>query len=407
MHTPMQRLTNGDVTTPQGFRAAGARAGIKPSGKPDLAVLVSDRPCAWTGVFTTNRVHAYNVARHRRLLAAGQPLQAVLVSSGNANVATGAQGAADTDELAALTAAALGLPADQVGVAQTGVIGVPLPMPRIRPAIAPLCAAASTTGGAAAAEAICTTDTRLKQAAVELDWGGTTVRIGAMAKGAGMIHPNMATLLCFVTTDAAVAPAVLQAALQAAVADTLNCISIDGDQSTSDTCLLLAHGQSGAAPLESVDDPRWSDFVAGLTAVLDPLAAWIAGDGEGATKLLQVLVTGALDAAEARLAARAVAASNLFKCAVAGGDPNWGRIACAAGYSGAQLDPARLGVRLNGVPLLQAGEPLPFEAAAVSASMAAEVVTVEVDLGVGAASGHAYGCDLTTEYVRFNAEYTT
>lgn len=400
-----QFIPAGHVTTPPGFRAAAGRAGIKPSGNPDLTVLVADPPAVAAGVFTTNRVHAYNVDRNRALLPG--PLRAIVVTSGNANVATGEQGRRDTDELAELVAAELGCAPAAVAVAQTGVIGRPLPMERIRPVLPEVVAAASPTGGAAAAEAICTTDTRLKHVAATVELAGVTVTLGAIAKGAGMIHPQMATLLCFITTDAVVAAAPLQAALGEAVDQTLNAVTIDGDQSTSDTCLLLAGGNAAMQPIETVDDPRWPLFRDALAELLEPLAELIARDGEGATKLLRVTVSGALTAAEARLAARAVAASSLVKCALAGGDPNWGRIACAVGYSGATVDPARLGLAVCGTPLMAAGEPLSFDAAAVSAAMAAETVEVTIDLGLGEATGRAYGCDLTVDYVTFNAEYTT
>jgi len=402
----MQLWPEGHVTSPRGFLAAGAKAGIKPSGRPDLAIILSDRPAVAAGVFTTNLVHAYNVARNRRLLKAGHPLRAIVVSSGNANVATGSQGIADTEEMASLTATTLGLRADEVAIAQTGVIGVKLPMERVREHLPPACRALDADGGLAAAEAICTTDTHLKHRAAEVQLGGVPVRVGAIAKGAGMIHPNMATLLCFVTTDAAVAPDVLQALLARAVDQTLNCLTIDGDQSTSDTTLVLANGAAGNPLVTSADSADGQALLGALTAVLDPLAAAIARDGEGASKLLTIRVRGARDASQARLAARAVAGSSLFKCAARGNDPNWGRIACAVGYSGAEVAADRLHVALNDVPLMVAGEPCEFDGRQVSASMAAGV-TVDIDLALGSGEGHAYGCDLTEDYVAFNAEYTT
>jgi len=403
----MERLAEGHVTSPAGFAACGVKAGIKPSGKPDLTWIVSDRPATAAGVFTTNRVHAYNVARNRRLLAAGQPLRAVVVTSGNANVATGRQGEQDTDAIAAHAASLLGFSSNEVAVAQTGVIGVPLPMDRITGAMPSAKAALDPDGGLAASEAICTTDTHPKHAAVRVDLDGVTVTLGAIAKGAGMIHPNMATMLCFVTTDAAIAAAPLQQALTEAVAETLNAVTIDGDQSTSDTCLVLANGAAANPGIEAVDDPRWASFRDALEAVLEPMARMIARDGEGAEKLLVVEVTGAASADDARAVARAVAGSSLVKCAVHGNDPNWGRIACAAGYAGAALEQGKLGIRIGDTALMVAGEPVGFDAAAVSASMRAETVTIQVDLGLGSGTGRAFGCDLTEEYVRFNAEYTT
>jgi glutamate N-acetyltransferase/amino-acid N-acetyltransferase len=403
----MERIAGGHVTMARGFRAAGATAGIKASGRPDLALLVSDPPAVAAGVFTTNQVRAYNVDRSRALLAAGGLLRAVLVNSGNANVATGAHGRADTEQLAAVAGAQLGCGPELVAVAQTGVIGVPLPMERLRAGIPVVASRLSADGGPAAAEAICTTDTHVKQGAVRLTLDGETVTIGAMAKGAGMIHPNMATLLCFVATDAAIERAPLHNALVTAVDRTLNNVTIDGDQSTSDTTLLLANGLAGHRPIRDLDDARLRTFTEALTELLAPLAAAIARDGEGATKLLTVRVTGARTGYDARQAAKAVASSNLVKCAVAGGDPNWGRIACAVGYSAAEVDQARLTVTLNQVLLMFAGEPVSFDADAVSASMALGEVVVHVDLGLGDGQAVAYGCDLTGEYVRFNAEYTT
>lgn len=403
----MERIEGGHVTTPRGFRANGVVAGIKVSGRPDLALLVSDTPAQAAGVFTTNLVRAYNVDRNRRLLGAGQALRAVIVNSGNANVATGEQGRRDTDQMAALVAARLDLRADEVAVAQTGVIGVPLPMDVIRGAIPDLVAGLGDDGGPAAAEAICTTDRQIKQTAVQVMLDGVPVTIGAMAKGAGMIHPNMATMLCFVTTDAALGTEAAHHALVTAVARTLNAVTIDGDQSTSDTCLLLANGLAGNPLVEDLDDPRLTLFTEALTAVLDPLARLIARDGEGASKLLVVKVNGAVSDAQAAQAARSVAGSNLFKCAVRGSDPNWGRIACAIGYSGAEVDQSKLTITLNQVLLMFEGEPQSFDAAAVSRSMDAAEVTVQVDLGLGRGLGVAYGCDLTEEYVKINADYTT
>ncbi len=402
----MTVIDGGHVTTTPGFRAAGIRAGLKASGNPGLAVLVSDCPATAAGVFTTNRVRAYNVDRNRGLLAAGEPLRAVVVTAGNANVATGAQGRADTDEIAALAAAELGCSPDEVAVAQTGVIGVKLPMDCLRAGIPTACRTADQDGGAAAAAAICTTDTHPKHGAVRFELDGRTVTLGAMAKGAGMIHPNLATMLCFVTTDAAIAPGPLQEALTSAVAATLNAVSIDGDQSTSDTALVLANGLAGNPRVVTRESAGWRAFESALVAALEPLAKAIASDGEGATKGLEVTVTGAASDADARLAARAVAASNLVKCAVHGNDPNWGRIACAVGYSGAEVDQDRLSIALNGIVLMAAGEPVEFAAETASQSLAARADIV-IDLGLGDGRGRAFGCDLTEAYVRFNAEYTT
>ncbi|HAZ63397.1 MAG TPA: hypothetical protein DCZ72_07285 [Armatimonadetes bacterium] len=395
------------VTAPRGYRANAVVAGLKASGRPDLALLVSDRPATAAGVFTTNRVHAYNVERNRRLLAAGRPLRAVLVNAGNANVATGEQGRRDTETMAALAAAQLDCSADEVAVAQTGVIGVPLRMEGIREMMPALAGGLDIAGGERAAQAIMTTDTRLKQAARTLRIGRREVRVGVMAKGAGMIHPNMATLLCFVTTDAALSTGAAQELLAAAVDETLNLVTIDGDQSTSDTCLLLANGASDTPPIESSADPGYAPLLAAVQEVLEAMARAVAADGEGATRLVTVEVTGAHNVADARLAARAVAGSNLVKCAVHGRDPNWGRIAAAVGYSGAEFDPAALCVTLQDTLLLVRGEPQRFDPTAVSAALGADEVRVRVELGAGEARARAYGCDLSAEYVSINSDYTT
>jgi glutamate N-acetyltransferase/amino-acid N-acetyltransferase len=290
----------------------------------------------------------------------------------------------------------------------TGVIGVPLDMPRIRAGIQAAVAALAPDGGLDAAVAIMTTDTRPKHIAVQVDVGGRMVTIGGMAKGAGMIHPNMATMLAYVTTDAALAPELLQAATKRAADLSFNVITVDGDTSTSDTCLVLANSTAGNPRWESAADPGYAAFEAAFQYVFQHLAREIARDGEGATKLLTVTVRGALTEAEARQIARTVAGSNLFKAAVFGCDPNWGRIAAAAGRAGAVFDPRRLDVTMNGIPLLRSGEPLPFDrAAAIAGLKEATEVTVEVGLNAGDASATAWGCDLTVDYVKINAEYFT
>jgi glutamate N-acetyltransferase/amino-acid N-acetyltransferase len=418
----MQILENGSVTSPQGFRAAGVTGGLKVTGKPDLALVVSDTPAVVAGVFTTNQVHAYNVDRNRAVLAQGGTARAILVNSGNANTATGEQGRRDTDETAELVAQLLSLRPEEVFTNSTGVIGVPLDMPRIRAGIQAAVAALAPDGGLDAAVAIMTTDTRPKHIAVQVDVGGRSVTIGGMAKGAGMIHPNMATMLAYVTTDAAIAPELLQAATKRAADLSFNVITVDGDTSTSDTCLVLANGMAGLPSpeigggvgrggrprWESAVDPGCADFEAAFQHVFQHLAREIARDGEGATKLLTVTVRGAPTEAEARTVARTVAGSNLFKAAVFGCDPNWGRIAAAAGRAGVSFDPHRLDVTMNGLALLRAGEPLPFDrAAAVAGLKEATEVTVEVGLNAGNASATAWGCDLTFDYVKINAEYFT
>jgi glutamate N-acetyltransferase/amino-acid N-acetyltransferase len=391
------RPLDGGVTAAQGFVAGVMACGIKPSGKPDLALVASRTPAAVAGVFTTNRVKAAPVILSQQRAAAGRA-RAVIVNSGNANACTGAEGMRAAERMAAAAARRLELAADEVLVLSTGVIGVPLPVEKIEAALPAL--VPSPDGGDAAAQAIMTTDTRPKTAAVELATEGSTVRIGGMAKGAGMIHPNMATMLAVITTDAAIAPADLQGHLSAAARRSFNRIDVDGDTSTNDSVVLLANGASGTTlPGEM--------FAEALTQVCVSLARQIVADGEGATKLLEVTVTGAARLEDAEKAVRAITRSTLVKAAMYGNDPNWGRILCAAGYSGAVFDPAGARLVVQGIPLFAHGVPLPFDAVAASAALRAPEVAVQLDLGSGDESATAWGCDLSPEYVRFNAEYTT
>ncbi|MCL4534964.1 MAG: bifunctional glutamate N-acetyltransferase/amino-acid acetyltransferase ArgJ [Bacteroidetes bacterium] len=396
----MQRIQGG-VTAPAGFLAGATYCGIKTRG-PDLSLVFSERPCIGAGVFTTNKVKAAPVRLTEQHLGVAQP-QAIIANSGNANACTGEYGHRSARETTALVAAKLGIAPEQVLVASTGVIGVPLPMDKIRAGIEAL--TISPDGGHQAALGIMTTDTHPKEAAVSLDLGAK-VTLGAMAKGAGMIHPNMATLFCFVTTDAALEPEFARAALREAVGNSFNMISVDGDTSTSDTLLLLANGAAGNRPL-AAGTPEAAAFQAALNALTIHTARAIARDGEGATKLIEARVEGAGTLQDARLAARAIVSSNLTKAAIYGNDPNWGRILCAVGYSGAEVDPDVVDVIVEGIPLMRAGLPLPFDKRAASDALRTEEVHILVDLHRGDASATAWGCDLTEEYVRFNAEYTT
>jgi glutamate N-acetyltransferase/amino-acid N-acetyltransferase len=391
------RPIDGGVTAAQGVVAGAMACGIKPSGKPDLALVASRTPAAVAGVFTTNRVKAAPVILSQPRAAAGRA-RAVIVNSGNANACTGAEGMRAAERMAAAAARRLDVAADEVLVLSTGVIGVPLPVEKIEAALPAL--TPSPDGGDAAAQAIMTTDTRPKTAAVEVTIEGSTVRIGGMAKGAGMIHPTMATMLAVITTDAAIAPADLQRHLSAAARRSFNRIDVDGDTSTNDSVVLLANGASGTTLPGEL-------FAEALTQVCVSLARQIAADGEGATKLLEVTVTGAARLEDAEAAARAITRSTLVKAAMYGNDPNWGRILCAAGYSGAVFDPAGARLVVQGIPLFAHGVPLPFDAVAASAALRAPEVAVQLDLGSGDESATAWGCDLSPEYVRFNAEYTT
>lgn len=387
----------GGVTAAREFEAGAATCGLKPSGLPDLALVASQTPAAVAGLFTTNRVKAAPVLLCQQRVARGQA-RAVIVNSGNANACTGDAGARAAERMATAAARKLDITAEEVLVLSTGVIGVPLPVEKIEAALPAL--ALSPDNGEEAARAIMTTDTRMKTAAYEIQHAGATVRIGGMAKGAGMIHPNMATMLCVMTTDATVAPDDLQRHLAGAVAQSFNRIDVDGDMSTNDSVLLLANGASGVALPDDL-------FAAALAQVCISLARQVAADGEGATKLLEVTVTGAASTQDADKAARAITRSNLVKAAMYGNDPNWGRILCAAGYSGAAFDPDLARLTMQGIPLFAAGAPLPFDAAAASTALRAAQVAIHLDLGAGDAAATAWGCDLTPEYVHVNADYTT
>jgi glutamate N-acetyltransferase/amino-acid N-acetyltransferase len=389
---------DGGVTAARGFVAGSAACGIKPSGKPDLALVASEVSATVAGVFTTNRVKAAPVLLCQRRVSNGQA-RAVVANSGNANACTGEAGMQAAERMAAAAARRLGIAPAEALALSTGVIGAPLPVERIEAALPAL--ALSPAGGDDVARAIMTTDTRPKTAAVEFEVDGRTVRVGGMAKGAGMIHPLMATMLSVITTDAAVPSYDLQRHLSEAAALSFNRIDVDGDMSTNDTVLLLANGASGVAVPDEL-------FREALTAVCVSLARQIAADGEGATKLLEVTVTGAVSEGDAELAARAVTRSSLVKAAMYGNDPNWGRILAAAGASGAGLDPAKARLTLQGVRLYADGLPLPFDKAAASDTLrGATEVFVRLDLGVGDARATAWGCDLSPEYVHINADYTT
>ena len=405
-----RNVPDGSVTTPRGFVAAAVAAGIKQSGRPDLVLVTADRDCAAAGVFTRNRVPAAPVLLDRETLAANRAaLRGVLINAGNANACTGEPGLADAREMQRLAATAVGAQPEQFLVMSTGVIGVPLPLARVRAGVAALGPLLSAGGGPAAAEAIMTTDTRPKRAAVEVALPGGRVTIGGMAKGAGMIHPDMATLLGVLTTDAAVAPEVLDASLREAVAASFNAISIDGDTSTNDSVVILANGASGVAVGDGESRAR---FTAALTDLCRQLAQMIVRDGEGATRFVTLVVTGAASAADARRAADTIATSPLVKTAFAGGDPNWGRIVMAAGRSGAALDPARLAlwVETTDSPPLQlvsGGTPTGYAEADAAAVFAAPEFTVRLDLGLGDGAAMLWTTDLSHEYVSINADYRT
>jgi glutamate N-acetyltransferase/amino-acid N-acetyltransferase len=398
-------LCQGGVTAPAGFRAGAAAAGIKHKGKRDVAVLYSTVPAVAAGVFTTNRVKAAPLLLTMGHLAGGRA-RAVVVNSGNANACNGEQGMRDALAMALETASVLGVPGDQVVVASTGVIGQKMPVERVLDGIRAAAGALNRDGGAYAAEAIMTTDTMPKEAAVRVKIGGQTVTIGGMAKGSGMIHPNMATMLCFLTTDAAVGAGPLRQALKYAVDRSFNMITVDQDTSTNDMAVILANGLAGNREIKGEGD----DFLLfrnALAAVCEKLAITVARDGEGATKLIEVEVKNAPTETDARLAARSVAASNLFKAAVFGRDANWGRVICAAGYSGANFDPDRVDIFLGDEPVARDGSGLSFDEERVLEILSGDTVKVTLDFKSGDAGATAWGCDLTCDYVRINGDYRT
>ena len=397
-------------TVPAGFRFGAVAAGVKQAGaaRRDLALIVSEAPCAAAGMFTVNRMRAAPVDYGAGRLP-GSGIRAIVANSGNANAIVGPRGAHDERAVAKAVADGLGIEADDVLTASTGAIGTPMPVDRIAAAV-PALLAALGDDAIPAAEAIRTTDLRTKAAFREFDIGGKAVKFAAIAKGSGMIHPHMATMLCFITTDATVAPAVLQAALVEAVEETFNSITVDGDMSTNDTVIALANGRSGAPAIER-DSADFTKLQAALIGLCSDLARAIAADGEGATKLLIVDVAGAPERAVARDLARAVAGGSLIKSGIFGGDPSWGRILAAIGARvGARdlpLDLARVTLDIQGVRVYGGGGPVAFDAKALSALMKKAEIAVRADLGAGKESARALGCDLTFDYVKINAEYYT
>jgi glutamate N-acetyltransferase/amino-acid N-acetyltransferase len=391
------------ITFARGFVAGAVAAGVKHEGttRLDVAVIASTAEhCHAAGVFTMNQVIAAPCVITKKHVGRGH-LRGIVVNSGNANACTGPQGERDAVAMANAAGELLGVDPHDVAVASTGVIGVPLPMDRIGPAISRV--ALSEAGWDDASRAIMTTDTRPKVAQREVRLSAGAVRIGGIAKGAGMIHPNMATLLAFVTTDALVDSPALRPMLRSAADESFNAISVDGDTSTNDTLLLLANGASGVR-VGTVDGPAFLDA---LTGVCLELARAVVADGEGATKVFEIHVTGAATESDARVAARTVTNSNLVKTAIHGADPNWGRILAAAGRSGAKVDAGRASVRIGGVAVFEKGAPRPFDAGAVRTIFERPDIAIELDLGLGEATARAWGSDLSAEYVRINADYTT
>jgi glutamate N-acetyltransferase/amino-acid N-acetyltransferase len=398
------REVSGGITAAAGFLASGVAAGIKASGALDVTLIVAEGDASAAAVFTLNQVQAAPVVLSRRHLeSSGGRLRAVIVNSGCANACTGTQGMAAAQATVAAVAALVGCPTDQVLVCSTGVIGVDLPTEKV---ISGAAAAHAALGrdGAAAARGIMTTDLAPKQHAVEVATASGTFRVGGIAKGAGMIEPNMATMLAFMTTDAAVSPALLDRAVREVADRTFNAITVDGDSSTNDTFAVLASGTSGVA----IDEASYGDLVAGLEAVARALALAIVRGGEGATKVVAIRVTGAATTAEAKKAAKTIANSLLVKTAIHGADPNWGRLIAAAGRSGATFVLDRALVEVGPLVLFRNGQPFDDQAPAAARYLRQAELELRVDMGTGG-SGEAvvWTCDLSAEYVRINGEYRT
>jgi len=407
-------IIEGGITAATGFLANGIACGLKKRNK-DLALVVSEQPCTFAGSFTTNLVKAAPVLWDQALVKNQDTVRAILVNSGNANACTGEQGSKDTKTMAALAAQSLtekklATAANEVLVCSTGVIGVPLPMEIVEKGIALITKGLKAGKEAAleAAQAICTTDTFTKEVAVEVMLGNIAVRIGGMAKGSGMIHPNMATMLSFITTDATVSKKSLQTLLGESVVDSYNMISVDGDTSTNDTVLVLANGMSGS-PMIDEASPYWDSFKEAFLFVHTALAKAIVRDGEGAGKFIEVTVTGAVDKASAQILARSVVSSNLVKAAFFGSDANWGRILCAMGYSGAGFDPSKVSLLFTSekgsIDVLAGGQPIAFDEKKAKSILLEKEVEVHAKVGDGPGFGTAWGCDLSYEYVRINGDY--
>jgi len=397
------KYINGGITSPQGFKAAGVACGIRKKGKKDLALVYSEVPAQAAAVYTLNKFQAAPLQITKEHLQDGIA-QAIVVNSGIANACMGEQGLKAAREMAEITAEALQIKTEDVVVASTGVIGIPLPMDLISNGIKEASGALSFDGGADAAEAIKTTDTTTKEVACQLEIAGKTVTIGAMAKGSGMIHPNMATMLGFITTDASIESKCLQKVLQRATDATFNMISVDGDTSTNDMVVILANGLADN-PTITTESEYLKDFEAAIVEVCTILARMIAQDGEGATKLIEVEVVGAKSLEDARKGAKAICASNLVKAAIFGEDANWGRIITALGYSGAEVDPHQVDVYIGDLLVAQKGTGLAFDEDRAKQILKEKEVKLKVDLNLGEARAKAWGCDLTYDYVKINADY--
>ena len=401
---------NGGVTAPKGFLASGLNAGIKNQTKKDMAMVFSSTPCAAAGVFTTNLVKAAPVKWDKEIVTTSPYVQAVVVNSGIANACTGAEGLGYCADTAAEAAAALNIPKTAVLVASTGVIGKQLPIDKIKSGVTALSKVlgSSREDAKLAAEAIMTTDTKSKEVACTFELGGKQVTVAGMCKGSGMIHPNMCTMLCFVTTDVAISHELLQKALSEDVVDTFNMISVDGDTSTNDTVLVMANGQAENTPITK-EGEDYKTFCEALHFIMLELSKKIAGDGEGCTCLFEATVIGAKDKNQARTIAKSVVCSSLTKAAVFGHDANWGRILCAMGYSGAQFDPEVVDIWLESkagtIKIVENGIATDYSEETATKILSEEDVIAKMDIKEGNETATAFGCDLTYEYVKINGDY--
>ena len=404
------KIIDGGVTAAKGFEAAAAAAGIKYQDRTDMALIYSEKPCKAAGAFTTNVVKAAPVKWDREIIEKKLRPQAVIVNSGIANACTGEEGMECCRKTAETAARELDVDAESVLGGSTGVIGMQIPMDRIEKGIHTLAAEkkADRESGAAAAKAIMTTDTRPKEAAVTFEINGKTVTIGGMAKGSGMIHPNMCTMLSFITTDAKIFGKALRKALRADVEDTYNMISVDGDTSTNDTVLLLANGMAGNDKIR-YGTPEYEIFCQALHYINETLAKKMAGDGEGATALFEAKITGAQTREQAKVLAKSIVCSNLTKTAIAGHDANWGRILCAMGYSGAEFDPEKVTLFFESsagkIKIIENGVAVEYSEEKATEILSQPEVTVTADIGEGQAQAAAWGCDLTHEYININVDY--
>lgn len=403
-------MIEGGVTAPKGFQAASTAAGIKYADRKDMAMIYSEKPCKAAGTFTTNVVKAAPVKWDRKITEESPYVQAVVINAGIANACTGAEGYGYCEDTAQKAAKVLEIPKESVCVASTGVIGMQLPMDRIQAGIGMMAPklAGTIEAGHEAARSIMTTDTKPKEVAVTIELDGVTVTLGGMCKGSGMIHPNMCTMLGFVMTDAAISKELLTEALKEDVKDTYNMVSVDGDTSTNDTVLLFANGMAGNKEITERDE-NYQKFKEALHYVNEELSKMIAGDGEGATALFEVKVIGAESKEQAVTLSKSIVTSSLTKAAIYGHDANWGRILCAMGYSGAEFDPEQVDLFFESaagkLKIIENGVALEYSEKEATKILSEEKVTAIADIKMGDAAATAWGCDLTYEYVKINADY--